>query len=173
MYDVALLIEHQLTKLDVQQVTALHEGLDDTVTYHVLLPVEDAAAELATSLGALGGIEMMGSPSTENLGEMQRQATESCRGELEASVELLEALGQKATGTLTRDDPVDALYEIVKTHDSAEAIIVTEPHLVSEFFHIDWTSRARRKLEVPTLHLLEHETFDEQASGGGEGATVL
>lgn len=173
MYDVALLIERQISKLDAQQVVALHEGLDELVTYHLLLPVEDAAAELATSLGALGGIEMMGAPSTENLGEMQRQATESGQTELEASVALLQSIGQKVTGQLTRDDPVDALYELVQTNDSAEAIILTEPHMVSEFFRLDWTSRARRKLDVPTLHLLEHETFDEQASGGGEGATVI
>ena len=56
--------------------------------------------------------------------------------------------------------------------NAAEAIILTRPHVVSEFFHLDWTSRARRKLGVPVLHLLEHETFDEQA-GGGEGVTGL
>ena len=49
-------------------------------------------------------------------------------------------------------------------------IILTRPHVVSEFFHVDWTSRARRKLGVPVLHLLEHENFDEQA-GEGEGIT--
>ena len=42
--------------------------------------------------------------------------------------------------------------------------------MVAEFFHVDWTSRARRKIGVPVLHLLEHENFDEQA-GGGEGIT--
>ena len=48
--------------------------------------------------------------------------------------------------------------------------MLTRPHVVAEFFHVDWTSRARRKLGVPVLHLLEHENFDEQA-GGGEGVT--
>jgi hypothetical protein len=67
-------------------------------------------------------------------------------------------------------DPVDALADTVKEAGAAEAIILTRPHLVSEFFHLDWTSRARRKLGVPVLHLLEHETFDEQA-GPGEGVT--
>ena len=45
--------------------------------------------------------------------------------------------------------------------------------MVAEFFHVDWTSRARRKLGVPVLHLIEHENFDEQASGSGEGVTGL
>ena len=51
---------------------------------------------------------------------------------------------------------------------AAEVIILTQPHVVAEFFHVDWTSKARRKLGVPVLHLLEHENFDEQA-GEGEG----
>ena len=29
---------------------------------------------------------------------------------------------------------------------------------------MDWTSRARRKIGVPVLHLLEHENFDEQSA---------
>ena len=55
---------------------------------------------------------------------------------------------------------------------AAEVIVLTRPHVVAEFFHMDWTSRARRKLGVPVLHLLEHENFDEQA-GSGEGITGL
>ena len=54
--------------------------------------------------------------------------------------------------------------------DGREAIILTRPHVVAEFFHVDWTSRARRKIGVPVLHLLERENFDEQA-GHGEGIT--
>ena len=46
--------------------------------------------------------------------------------------------------------------------------------MVAEFFHLDWTSKARRRLGVPILHLLEHENFDEQAEGyGNEGITGL
>ena len=49
--------------------------------------------------------------------------------------------------------------------DGREAIVLTRPHVVAEFFHLDWTSQARRKLGVPVLHLLEHQNFDEQAEG--------
>ena len=68
------------------------------------------------------------------------------------------------------DDPIAALSAEVTDVDGREAIILTRSHVVSEFFHLDWTSRARRKIGVPVLHLLEHENFDEQA-GGGEGVT--
>ena len=68
---------------------------------------------------------------------------------------------------------VDALAAEVAAVDGREAIILTRPHVVAEFFHLDWTSQARRKLGVPVLHLLEHETIAEQAAGGGEGNTGL
>ena len=67
-------------------------------------------------------------------------------------------------------DPIDAVVAKVAEVDGREAIILTRPHVVAEFFHVDWTSQARRKIGVPVLHLLEHENFDEQA-GGGEGVT--
>ena len=54
MYDVALLIERQLNELDADQIIALHEGLDDTVAYHLLLPVEGSNALLATSIALWG-----------------------------------------------------------------------------------------------------------------------
>ena len=69
--------------------------------------------------------------------------------------------------------PIEALATAVAEVDGREAIILTRPHVVAEFFHVDWTSRARRKLGVPVLHLLEHENFDEQAGGTGEGITGL
>ena len=66
--------------------------------------------------------------------------------------------------------PIDALVAKVSRGRRPRGDHLTRPHLVAEFFHVDWTSRARRKIGVPVLHLLEHENFDEQA-GGGEGVT--
>ena len=70
-----------------------------------------------------------------------------------------------ATARSSPSHPIDALAAKVAEVDGREAIILTRPHVVAEFFHLDWTSRARRKIGVPVLHLLEHETFDEQAGG--------
>ena len=80
----------------------------------------------------------------------------------------LKAAGASATGEVVSAHPIDALSAKVSEIDGREAIILTRPHVVAEFFHVDWTSQARRKIGVPVLHLLEHENFDEQA-GGGEG----
>src|SRR5918994_400923 len=148
-YDVVLLVEQALTPADAAQVRSLHEGLDDPVTYHVLLPLEDAAARIEASMGSLSAGEMLASP----LGSL------TAAGATTGSTPVAPA------------PPIDALAAKVSEVDGREAIILTRPHVVAEFFHVDWTSRARRKIGVPVLHLLEHESLEEQGSGGGEGVT--
>jgi hypothetical protein len=161
MFDVALLIERQLNDLDADQIVALHEGLDDTVRYHLLLPVENSTDVLMSSMGALGG-QVMPLSEIDAADEIAKNIQKAGQGELEASAALLSGRGQEVTSTLTEDDPIEALLALVKATSSSEVIILTEPHVVKEFLHIDWTSRAQRKLDVPSVHLLEHVPFDAQ-----------
>lgn len=171
-YDVVLLVEQALSAQDAQQVRGLHTELEEDVRYHVLLPVEDAAGRIESAMGALSaGDALVGPPvamDPDDLEDLQHELLDTARKDLAASVGALEAAGARATGVLVTDEPVHALVDKVKEFDGAEVIVLTRPHVVAEFFHLDWTSRARRKLGVPVLHLLEHETFDEQA-GEGEG----
>ena len=176
-YDVVLLIEQELSPADAAQVRSLHEGLDDPVTYHVLLPLEDAAARIEASMGSLSGGEMIASPamamSDVDLEAVRQDCEDRSAAELRRTVAALQAAGATiGSSTVVTDPPIDALAAKVTEVDGREAIILTRPHVVAEFFHLDWTSRARRKIGVPVLHLLEHENFDEQ-SGGGEGVTGL
>ncbi len=172
-YDVVLLVEQQLTAADAQQVRSLHEGLDDPITYHVLIPLEDAAARIEASMGSLSAGEMLSSPAMTlrevDLDAVRKECKDRSDRELKATLEALESTGATiGSGTVVGEPPIDALAAKVTEVDGREAIILTRPHVVAEFFHLDWTSRARRKIGVPVLHLLEHENFDEQA-GGGEG----
>ncbi|KAA1376102.1 hypothetical protein [Aeromicrobium fastidiosum] len=161
MFDVSLLIERQLNDLDADQVIALHEGLDDTVRYHLLLPVDSSSAMLVSSMGSLGGqVVPITDPTT--IDEVQDSIDSVGQSELDASAALLTERGQQVTATITEGDPVEALVELVKSTASSEVIILTEPHVVKEFLQIDWTSRAQRKLDVPSVHLLEHVPFDAQ-----------
>ena len=161
MFDVSLLIERQLNALDADQVVALHEGLDDTVRYHLLLPVESSSALLMSSMGALGGqVVPISEPGA--IADVQDSIDRAGQDELAASAALLSDRGQQVTATMTEDDPIEALLTLVKSTSSSEVIILTEPHVVKEFLHIDWTSRAQRKLDVPSVHLLEHVPFDAQ-----------
>ena len=164
MYDVALLIERQLTDLDADQVVALHEGLDDdTVVYHLLLPVDTSASMLASSMSALGGGQIMTIADADMIADVQKELSSAGQAELDASAALLTTRGQQVTSSLTEDDPITALSDLVAETSSSEAIILTEPHIVREFLQVDWTSRAKRKLDVPILHLLEHVPFSAQS----------
>jgi hypothetical protein len=175
-YDVVLLVEQALTLVDARQVLSLHEELDDPVVYHVLLPLEDAAARIEASMGGLSGGELMGNPTIgmheADIEAVRKGSQEQSDDELSATLAALREAGGTADGKVVGDDPIDALAAEVTAVDGREAIILTRSHVVSEFFHLDWTSRARRKIGVPVLHLLEHENFDEQA-GSGEGVTGL
>ncbi len=175
-YDVVLLVEEALSTIDAAQVRSLHAEIEDQVVYHVLLPLEDAAARIEASLGTLGAGDLMAAPalamSDVDLEALRRECEETSSAELKQTLAAMASAGGKATGCVTAEPPVEALAAKVTEVDAREAIILTRPHVVAEFFHVDWTSRARRKLGVPVLHLIGHETFDEQA-GAGEGITGL
>jgi hypothetical protein len=176
-YDVVLLVEQALTPADAAQVRSLHEGIEEPVRYHVLLPLEDAAARIEASMGSLSGGELLASPamamSEVDLEAVRRDAQERSRAELRRTLDALQQAGAAASGEVVADPPIHALADKVRAVDGREAIILTRPHVVAEFFHLDWTSQARRRIGVPVLHLLEHESFQEQAGGAGEGATGL
>jgi hypothetical protein len=150
--------------------------LDFEVRYHVLFPAEDAAARIEAAVGTLGNDTIIGAPAMPPdpvTIEMVREETErETNRDLQVTLEALHSAGAEAEGEVVDDDPIEALAATVQAVDGREAIILTRPHVVSEFFHRDWSSRARRAIGVPVLHLLEHENFDEQA-GSGEGVTGL
>lgn len=175
-YDVVLLVEQDLSEADARQVRSLHEGLDEPVVYHVLMPVEDAAAQVQAAMGTLGSPDMVPGPAVPlpapDFEKIEDDARRDAEEALEKTLRSLRAAGATVRGQLTTEHPVDALVAKVKEVAGAEAIVLTAPHVVQEFFHVDWTSQARRHLGVPVLHLLERENFDEQA-GGGEGASII
>lgn len=162
MFDVAVLIERQLNDLDADQLIALHEGLDDEVTYHLLLPVESSINILASSMTSLGA-DFAPAVTSGTVDELDDKIVTAGEDELTASADLFTARGQHVTATLTQEDPIDALVALVESTDAREAIVLTEPHLVKEFLRADWSSRAQRKLNVPTVHLLEHVPFEAQS----------
>ena len=177
-YDVVLLVEQPLSAEDAAQVRSLHQEVEEPVRYHVLLPVEDAAARVESAMGSIAASEVLASPSLvmddASIQEVQRELLDRARTECTGCVDKLAKAGGNVTGEVVSDDPVDALTAKVAEVQAAEAIILTRRHVVAEFFHLDWTSRARRRLGVPILHLLEHENFDEQGEQfGTEGVTGL
>lgn len=160
MYKVVLLIEKPLSHFDAHQIAELYAVSTEATHVHVLLPVEDASARVESALGSIAASEVLATSALNfpdvDLAKIQREIVERSRAALEQSVQELGRCGCDADGEVTSADPVDALAAAVRDHDAAEVVILTRPHLVAEFFHFDWTSKARRRLGVPCLHLIEH-----------------
>ncbi len=174
-YDVVLLVEQALSAADARQVRSLHEGIEEQVRYHVVLPVEDAALRVEAALGSMSTGELLGPPAAPttdvDLPAVREQAQHRALTTLATSTAALEGAGAVVgTRRAVDEEPVDALAAVIEEVGGQEAIVLTRPHLVAEFFHVDWASQARRHLGIPVLHLVEHETFDEQ-TGGPEGVT--
>src|SRR4051794_12172150 len=60
---VVLLVEQPRTKADPQQARPLRGGGDEPVTYHVLLPVDDAAAQVEAAMGSVTGHDLVPGPA--------------------------------------------------------------------------------------------------------------
>lgn len=175
-YAVVLLVEENLTADDAARVHSLHEGIDGPVAYHVVMPLDDARARVQAAMGGIGMPDLVPSPTLPlpdiDPAEVVAEVRAASERELANAVAVLQATGATASGELVTGDPIDALAAKVAEVDGREAIILTEDHFVAELLRIDWTSQARRRIDVPVLHLMEQETFNEQA-GGGEGVSGL
>jgi hypothetical protein len=167
MYDVVLLVEQELSEPDAKRVVELHQDMPEPVKYHVLVPCHNAEAGVEASISALGTADLYGpglATQRQDLAEAQKAIDTEAKGCTGRSVQRLRDLGQTADGGISHDRPIDALIATVEKVEGQEVIILTRPHVVAEFFHLDWTNSARRHLGVPVLHLLEHDPQKASAS---------
>ncbi|WP_042802053.1 hypothetical protein [Streptomyces sp. C] len=153
MFTSVLMIEQPLTTVDVDFVTTLHG--DDPVSFIVLMQPRGDQDRLLRAIDdvALGELP-------EALREADVPEGEAARGPaahaLAHSLNALRAKGAKAVGQIVEEHPLDKLKAVVDETGADEVIVLTAPHLVEEFFHRDWASRARHKVEVPVLKLFAH-----------------
>lgn len=167
MYQVVLLIERPLSEADARQIAELYTIGAEPTHVHVLLPVEDASARVESALGSIAASEVLATSALNfpdvDVAKIQREMAERSQAALEQSVDALIRHGCYADGEVTTSDPVEALAAAVQARQASEVVVLTRPHLVAEFFHFDWTSKARRRLGVPCLHLIEHKDGDTQS----------
>jgi hypothetical protein len=160
VYDLCLLVERPLSRVDAEQVVQLHRDWAWPVHYHVLIPMVESAATLESSLTTLGSGEVLAAAPLSMLSEeadrARAEAVELSQAQCGRCVQVLTDLGVAADCEVVVGDPVERLTAAVAQRGSAEVIILTGAHLVAELFHTDWTHQARRHLGVPILHMLEH-----------------
>jgi hypothetical protein len=149
-----LMIEKPMVPTDVELVTTLHG--DERQSFVVLMQPRGDQDRLLRAVDdvALG-----------EFGDAVQEATERedadlvkpAQRALEHSLKALRATGVEAVGQLIEDHPLELLTSVVEQTHADEVIVLTAPHLVEEFFHRDWASRARHKVGVPVLKLFAHE----------------
>ncbi|WP_439680429.1 indole-3-glycerol phosphate synthase [Embleya sp. MST-111070] len=157
MFTSVLMVEQPLSAADVDLVTTLH---DDTMSFVVLLQPRGAEDRLLRAIDdvALGELQEAVHESDEPEGE---EALRPAALALEHSLRSLRDTGSEAVGQLVEGHPLDLLRAVVEETHADEVIVLTAPHLVEEFFHRDWASRARHKVGVPVLKLYAHNDDEE------------
>ncbi|MGK5630382.1 indole-3-glycerol phosphate synthase [Streptomyces sp. URMC 123] len=154
MFTTVLMIEKPLVPTDVELLTTLH-GDEDT-SFVVLMQPHGDQDRLLRALDdvALGELDQAVREGEEPEGNAAVRPAERA---LTHSLEALRAAGSEAVGQIVEEHPLDLLRSVVEQTHADEVIVLTRPHLVEEFFHRDWTSRARHKVGVPVLKLYAHE----------------
>ncbi|HEY5837088.1 indole-3-glycerol phosphate synthase [Streptomyces sp.] len=155
MFTTVLMIEKPLGPADVEMVTTLHG--DETVSFVVLMQPRGDQDRLLRAVDdvALGHLDAAARESEEPTGSAAFPPAERS---LAHSLEALRAAGAEAVGQVVEHHPLDALRTVVEQTQADEVIVLTAPHFVEEFFHRDWTSRARHKVGVPVLKLFAQQT---------------
>lgn len=155
MFTTVLMIEKPLTPADVEMVTTLHG--DEEVSFVVLMQPRGDQDVLLRAVDdvALGYID---DAAKENQVPEGDDAMPPAERSLAHSLESLRQSGAQAVGEVVERHPLDLLRTVVERTSADEVIVLTAPHFVEEFFHRDWTSRARHKVGVPVLKLFaQHE----------------
>ncbi|MBW1598883.1 indole-3-glycerol phosphate synthase [Streptomyces sp. JJ38] len=153
MFTTVLMIEKPLVSTDVELVSTLHG--EEEVSFVVLMQPRGRQDRLLRALDdvALGELEQAVHEADEPEGS---EATPPARLALEHSLKALRDTGAEAVGQVIEKHPLDVLTAVVAESNADEVIVLTAPHLVEEFFHRDWASRARHKVGVPVLRLFAH-----------------
>ncbi|AXK37218.1 indole-3-glycerol phosphate synthase [Streptomyces armeniacus] len=157
MFTTVLMIEKPLVSADVELVTTLHG--DEPVSFVVLMQPRGDQDRLLRALDdvVLGELEDAVHESEEPEGG---EALQPARLALEHSLKSLREVGADAIGQIIEKHPLDVLTSVVAQTKADEVIVLTAPHLVEEFFHRDWASRARHRVGVPVLKLFAHSDDD-------------
>jgi len=166
VFTTVLMIEKPLAPADVELVTTLHG--DEQVSFVVLMQPRGDQDRLLRAVDdvALGRLD---DAARENEVPEGKDAAGAAERSLRHSLEALRAAGAQADGEVVEHHPLDRLKAVVEEHGADEVVVLTAPHFVEEFFHRDWTSRARHRVGVPVLKLFaQSEPVEQETQEQGE-----
>jgi hypothetical protein len=157
VFTTVLMIEKPLVPADLELVTTLHG--DEPVSFVVLMQPRGDQDRLLRAVDdvALGYLDAAVHEHERPEGDTALLPAERA---LSHSLQALRDSGAEAVGEVVESHPLDLLKSVVEQTHADEVIVLTAPHFVEEFFHRDWTSRARHKVGVPVLKLFAHGSED-------------
>lgn len=128
---------------------------------HVLVPRDSHRSVIAEVIDALGLIDVRGAwqavadRSRHRRAEADRHAHEV----LDTVLAALRDAGCDASGTLTDDDPLDAVRAELAEGSPQAVVVFSDPQILEETFARDWAHRVEDHLHVPVLHLYPGSTM--------------
>lgn len=128
-FDVAVLVEHELTGATARRIVDMYQMKREPLRYHVVRP--------------------LGAGPTED-------AWEQAKLLLQKSLERLEAMRARTSGTLSEHGPIEALSGVIDATHSQEVVVVTRRHRLDALLHRDWASQARSRFQLPLVRLVDH-----------------
>ena len=156
MYEVNVVVERPLSRVDAELVTGLHDEGAESVHIHVVVPehaharpVEAVLHDVAMSQGLIVPGDSPAPPDDEHHVEALDVLGETLRR--------LRAAGAHADGEIAAPGTtLEVLEERVGKGIVDEVVVMTRPHLVRETLHRDLASMCRKRLGVPVLRLFPH-----------------
>ncbi len=155
---IVVLTEESLNEADISNLRSLTQ--DNPARFEVLVPADTKRNLLVDVLDNLSLLQF--AEAFRNLtGEKptKDQETKAAEVELAESLELLASSGLEATGSVTGEDPVQAVVAAAKTTQAQQVVVITTPHAVEDTFRTDWANEAQDRLGVPVLHLYSGSGF--------------
>ncbi|MCC3264632.1 hypothetical protein [Arthrobacter gengyunqii] len=155
---IVVLTEESLNEADITNLRYLVQ--DNPARFEVLVPADTGRNLLIDVLDNLSLLQF--SAAFRDLtGEKptKDQETKAAEVELSESLALLASSGLEATGSVTGEDPVQAVVAAAKASDAQQVVVITTPHAVEDTFRTDWANEAQDRLGVPVLHLYSGSGF--------------
>jgi hypothetical protein len=129
-FDVAVLVEHELTGTAARRIVDMYQMKSEPLRYHVVRPLGDGANQ-----------------DTNARAEAEQL--------VQKSLERLEALRARTSGTVSEQGAIEALAGTIDATHSQEVVVVTRRHRLDALLHRDWASQARSHFQLPVVHLVD------------------
>ncbi|GAA3288240.1 hypothetical protein ACFFON_07435 [Arthrobacter citreus] len=155
---IVVLTEESLNDKDISNLRYLVQ--DNPARFDVLVPSDTRRNLLVDVLDNLSMLEFAAAFRDLTGGKPTKdEETKAAEIELAESLELMRASGLEATGSVTGEDPVQAVVAATKASDAQQVVVITTPHAVEDTFGTDWANEAQDRLGVPVLHLYSGSGF--------------